>query len=136
MSLLYTARIHAIGGRDGTVKSDDGKLDLRLSYPKALGGDGAHANTEQLFAAGYASCFASTLKTIAKAETVTVAEVEVDAEAAIHLDAGAYDLQVHLWMRASEVERAVLTQLVEKTKGACPYSRATRGNVRTTVELS
>ena len=54
---IYTAKAHAVGGRAGTAKSDDGHLDVKLGYPKSMGGDGSGTTPEQLFAAGYAACF-------------------------------------------------------------------------------
>ncbi|MES5045975.1 hypothetical protein ABVB72_11925 [Rhizobium nepotum] len=50
MSNLYSTKVTAIGGRSGTVSSEDGLLDLPLALPATMGGE---ANTEQLFAAGY-----------------------------------------------------------------------------------
>ncbi|MGJ7582953.1 peroxiredoxin, partial [Variovorax sp. RHLX14] len=31
--ILYTGKTHTTGGRDGTSRSDDGRLDIRLSSP-------------------------------------------------------------------------------------------------------
>ena len=62
MQALYTATATAVGGRNGSIKSSDGVLDLKLLYPKELGGPGGAAtNPEQLFAAGYAACFENAL---------------------------------------------------------------------------
>ena len=60
---LYTAVATATDqGRGGSARSDDGRLDVQLSSPKAMGGDdGPGTNPEQLFAAGYAACFSSAL---------------------------------------------------------------------------
>jgi hypothetical protein len=49
---LYTAQAHIVGGRNGRGRTSDGQLDLDLRQPKELGGDGAGANPEQLFAIG------------------------------------------------------------------------------------
>ena len=57
MSTLYSTRVTAIGGRSGTVRSEDGVLDLPLALPTTMGGKGGATNPEQLFAAGYAACF-------------------------------------------------------------------------------
>ncbi|MGC8165473.1 organic hydroperoxide resistance protein, partial [Salmonella enterica] len=55
---LYTATATATGGREGSAKSSDGVLDVKLSTPKELGGAGGNGtNPEQLFAAGYSACF-------------------------------------------------------------------------------
>ena len=64
--ILYSAKATATGGRDGSAKSDDGRLDVDLSVPKGLGGDdGQGTNPEQLFAAGYSACFIGALKKVA-----------------------------------------------------------------------
>ena len=60
MQTLYTAEALATGaGRDGHVRTTDGRVDLDLAVPKDMGGNGEGANPEQLFAAGYAACFHS-----------------------------------------------------------------------------
>ena len=52
--VLYTAKTHTTGGRDGASRSDDGRLDIKLSSPGTAGGG---TNPEQLFAAGWSACF-------------------------------------------------------------------------------
>ena len=64
---IYTAESTATGGgRDGHVKSSDGKLDLDTRPPKEMGGSGEGVNPELLFSAGYAACFLSALRLVAK----------------------------------------------------------------------
>ena len=36
--VLYTAKAHTTGGRDGASRSDDGRLDVKLTSPGAPGG--------------------------------------------------------------------------------------------------
>jgi Ohr subfamily peroxiredoxin len=52
--LLYTAKAHTTGGRDGASRTDDGRLDVKLSSPDT---SGSGTNPEQLFAAGWSACF-------------------------------------------------------------------------------
>ena len=67
MKVLYTAVATADGGRaGGQVRSSDGNIELPVSPPKELGGEGAGTNPEQLFAAGYAACFHSAVMIIAR----------------------------------------------------------------------
>ena len=67
MEPLYTAVAHATGdGRNGHTRTGDGMLDLELLVPTEMGGPGGATNPEQLFAAGYAACFHSALKVVAK----------------------------------------------------------------------
>jgi Ohr subfamily peroxiredoxin len=66
--VLYTAVATAEGGRDGHTATDDGKLDVTVTPPPELGGaaEAVGTNPEQLFAAGYSSCFHSALKLVAQ----------------------------------------------------------------------
>lgn len=136
MTVLYTGRVHVESGRNGTIRSEDEKLDAKLAFPKALGGDGSGTNPEQLFGAGYAACFASTIAHIAKTEGQPVGRVSVDAEVDMLQENGAYDLAVRLVVSADGPSRAALEAIVEKAKVACPYSRATRTTIPTTVRIS
>ena len=56
VNVLYTAHGSATGGRDGHGATDDKKVDVKLSVPKEMGGDGGvGTNPEQLFATGYSA---------------------------------------------------------------------------------
>ncbi len=136
MDTLYTARVNVRSGRDGSVRSDDGSLEARLAFPTSMGGDGKGTNPEQLFAAGYAACFGSTVAAIAKAAGKPLADVEVAAEVDMLHDAGAFDLAVRLTVRAAGADRGALEGFVEQAKQACPYSRATRGSLATTIAVA
>ena len=57
-----TPTVTSIGGRDGTVRSADGLIDLQVALPREVGGPGGKTNPEELFAAGYAACFHSAVK--------------------------------------------------------------------------
>ena len=137
MQILYTAEATAWGGREGRTASSDGVLDLSLVMPKELGGPGgAHTNPEQLFAAGYASCFHSALKLVARGAGVDVAESAVTARVGIGPnDTGGFGLAVELEAELPDVERSVAEELVAKAHEVCPYSNATRGNVDVTLSV-
>jgi organic hydroperoxide reductase OsmC/OhrA len=56
----YTGKAHTTGGRDGGAsKTDDGRLDIKLTYP---GTPGTGTNPEQLLAAGWSACFLTNIK--------------------------------------------------------------------------
>lgn len=135
MKTLYTAKVQVKNGRDGSLLSDDGFLNARLAFPLALGGDGQGTNPEQLFGAGYAACFGSTLTAVARASGTTLTAVVVDAEVDIMSDAGAFALGVRLAVRATGADLAALTRFVAQAEQACPYANATRNNVVTTVRI-
>ena len=137
MKVLYTAEALATGeGRNGHVRSTDGRVDLDVAVPKEMGGSGDGSNPEQLFAAGYAACFHSALLGVARQRKVSVADSAIGASVSIGpLDAGGYTLAVHLEASLPGVERAVAQELVEAAHHVCPYSNATRGNIDVTVAV-
>ncbi|HET6298397.1 MAG TPA: organic hydroperoxide resistance protein [Kribbella sp.] len=130
--VLYTARATAHGGRDGHTASDDGKLDVTVAPPKEMGGNGEGTNPEQLFAAGFASCFHSALKVVGRRAKQPVDGSTVTAAVGIGpINGGAgYGLEVALEVSLPGVERAVAEDLVAKAHEVCPYSNATRGNIK------
>ena len=131
MDAVYTAVVTA-NGRDGRAASDDGHLDVRLAFPPALGGDGRGTNPEQLFAAGYAACFTSTLGVVGRVAKVPTAEISVIAEIGLAKDAtdGGFALTAVLRVQLPEALRNETgRKLVEQAHAGCPYSKATRGNI-------
>ena len=131
MQVLYTASARATGdGRDGHVSTSDGTVDLDLAVPKEMGGAGNAANPEQLFAAGYAACFHSALRLVARKAKVDVTGSVVEAEVGIGPNgSGGFGLTVALVVDLPAVERTAAEQIVEQAHQVCPYSNATRGNV-------
>ncbi|WFE55209.1 organic hydroperoxide resistance protein [Micromonospora sp. WMMD1155] len=131
MQVLYTASATASGdGRDGHVETSDGTLALDLAVPKEMGGAGGAANPEQLFAAGYAACFHSALRVVARRAKADVSGSVVAAEVGIGPNgSGGFGLTVQLVVDLPAVPREVAEQLVEQAHQVCPYSNATRGNI-------
>ncbi|MEU4793306.1 organic hydroperoxide resistance protein [Micromonospora tulbaghiae] len=134
MQVLYTASARATGdGRDGHVRTSDGTVELDLAVPKEMGGAGGAANPEQLFAAGYAACFHSALRVVARQAKADVSGSVVEAEVGIGPNgSGGYGLAVTLVVDLPAVERSAAEQLVDAAHQVCPYSNATRGNVEVT----
>lgn len=134
---LYTASATASGdGRNGHVASSDGVLDLDLAVPKEMGGPGgALTNPEQLFAAGYAACFHSALKAVARIEKQTLADTAVVADVSFVGGEGGPQLAVTLHVEIPGVAQDVADDLVAKAHQMCPYSRATRGNIDVTLSV-
>ncbi|MDO3408627.1 organic hydroperoxide resistance protein [Saccharibacillus sp. CPCC 101409] len=138
MDALYTAKATARrGGRSGVVESADGALNLQLSVPKELDGDGGTGtNPEELFAAGYSACFESALANIAGKEGIDVPDIEVTCHIKIGKDPadGGFQLAAKLEVRIPGLDPEKAKELAEKAHEFCPYSKATRGNID--VELS
>ncbi|MGW2825050.1 organic hydroperoxide resistance protein [Streptomyces sp. NPDC001443] len=130
MDALYTAVATATHGRDGRAVSSDGKLDVQLAPPVELGGNGQGTNPEQLFAAGYAACFASALGVVGRAAKVDVSDAAVTGEVGIGKQGVGFGLKVTLRVELPEgVDESTGRQLVEQAHQVCPYSNATRGNI-------
>jgi lipoyl-dependent peroxiredoxin len=131
MAALYTAVATATGdGRNGHARSSDGLVDVDLATPKEMGGAGGATNPEQLFAAGYAACFHSALKLVARQQKLAITDSSVTAEVGIGPnDTGGFALEVVLDVELGGVDQAAADALVEAAHQVCPYSNATRGNV-------
>jgi osmotically inducible protein OsmC len=131
-TVLYTAHTHTLGGRDGTSRSSDGRLDVRLSPP---GSPGAGTNPEQLFAAGWSACFIGAMGRAAQAQGVKLpADVAVDAQVDLGKSGDGFALQARLSVSLPGLDPAVARAVVDGAHQLCPYSKATRGNIA--VELS
>ncbi|MBP1994472.1 organic hydroperoxide resistance protein [Paenibacillus eucommiae] len=131
MEALYTATATARGGRSGNVASSDGTLNHTLTMPKGLGGDGKPGtNPEQLFAAGYAACFESALAMVARQKGTSTKDASVTAHVSIGKDGEqGFKLAVQLDIHIPGFDEAEAQQLSESAHQACPYSKATRGNI-------
>ena len=137
MKSLYTAVATARGGREGEVVSDDGVLDLALQHPAELGGPGGdHTNPEQLFAAGYAGCFHSALKRVAKDQGLDIEPSEITAKVSLGKDGKAFGLAVTLLGALPTLDPPDGEKLMHDAHQVCPYSRATRGNIEVVLELA
>lgn len=139
MTPLYTAHASARGGREGVAASNDGKLEVRLSTPKELGGPGGEGtNPEQLFAAGYSACFLGALKFVAAQNKVALpADAQVETKVGIGKrdDGAGFGLVVDLQASLPGLSREQATDLVHKADVVCPYSHAIRGNVKVTLTV-
>lgn len=134
--VIYTARAQTTGGREGSSRSDDGLLDIKLTPPKAMGGAGTATNPEQLFAAGYSACFMGALKHVAGLKKVAVpADASIDAEVDIGPIPAGFGIAARLAVSLPGMDRTVAQDLVDTAHQVCPYSNATRGNIEVTITL-
>ena len=131
--VLYTGKTHTTGGRNGSSRSSDNRLDIKLSSP---GGPGEGTNPEQLFAAGWSACFIGAMGIAAGAMKVALpADLSVDAEVDLGTTAGAYLLQARLNVSLPGVDREVAQAIVDAAHQTCPYSKLTRGNINVEINL-
>ena len=133
---MYTAVASATNGREGRIKSDDGTLDLPVSPPKAMGGNGAGTNPEQLFAAGYSACFGSAFSHVARQQKIKTGPVTITAHVTIGTVGEAFGLAVELVAEAPELPREQAEALLHAAHQVCPYSNATRGNIVVDLRLA
>ncbi|MER9443865.1 organic hydroperoxide resistance protein [Mesorhizobium sp. M0340] len=131
---LYTGRIHTTGGRDGSSRSSDGRLDVRLSTP---GGAGEGTNPEQLFAAGWSACFEGAMAIAArKMQGVLPAETAIDAEVDLNSGEDGFFLSARLNVSLPGLDPDVARAIVDAAHRTCPYSKATRGNIKVAITLA
>ena len=131
MKVLYTAEATVTGGRDqGHGRTSDGALEVDLRSPVELGGDGGGTNPEQLFAVGYAACFESALKTVARRQKLDADDVSIDSKVSLGpTDERTFTLAVALDVTLPGFDEEQAAELVRAAHTVCPYSNATRGNI-------
>jgi len=131
--MAYTAIATTTAGRNGHVDSSDGVVHHDLAMPGS--GKAGATNPEQLFAAGYSSCFGSAILAVAGAGKIKPEAVHVTAEVTLNVNGNDYSLSVKLKPKIDGVDRETAEQLVHKAHEVCPYSKATRGNIPVEIEL-
>lgn len=131
--IFYTGKTRTTGGRNGSARSSDGRLDIQLSSP---GTAGTGTNPEQLFAAGWSACFIGAIGKAAQNMKVTLPEdLAVDTEVDLALGDGGYVLKARLNVSIPGIDRATSQALVDAAHATCPYSKATRGNINVAISL-
>ncbi len=139
MSALYSTKVTAVGGRAGTIKSDDGLLDLPLALPKALGGKGDATNPEQLFAGGYAACFENAVIHVSRSAADKVKDDDIVVVATVGMEPngqGGFVLTVALDVTITGVDQEKAEEIVAKAHAACPYSNAVKGNIDVAITVA
>ncbi|MGP4010897.1 organic hydroperoxide resistance protein [Streptomyces sp. 4N124] len=134
--IVYVAEATAHGGRDGYVTSQDGQIELKVAMPPELGGDGNGTNPEQLFAAGYSSCFHNALVLVGRREGYDLTGSTVAAKVGLGPNRQrGYGLAVALSVSLPVLDTDIAAKLVDAAHEVCPYSNATRGNIDVTILL-
>jgi Ohr subfamily peroxiredoxin len=138
MPIAYTAHATSTGGRDGHGRTDDGKIDVDLSLPKAMGGNEKGTNPEQLFAVGYSACYLGAIRFVGRNEKVPIGD---DAKVTAHVgvgpreDGGGFGLAVTLDVNLPGIPKAKAEEIAGKAHVVCPYSHAIKGNIPVTTNI-
>jgi lipoyl-dependent peroxiredoxin len=132
--VVYTARIRTTGGRDnGTSRSSDGSLDIRLSTPGSVR---FGTNPEQLLAAAWSAGFERAIVQVARKKKINLpADVVIETEVDLILSEADYFLRARFSVRLPGLKRDVADALVNEAQQRCPYSEAMRGNIDATFRL-
>ncbi len=132
MKKLYSTTITNSGGRAGTAAAPDKSLSLKMA-PPGTGAAGA-TNPEQLFAAGYSSCFNSALSAVMLRERIK-AESTVTAVVSLYEnDPLDYVIGVEIEGHIDGLSSEQTEKLLQAAHQVCPYSKATRGNIEVTLK--
>ncbi|UCI26978.1 organic hydroperoxide resistance protein [Mesorhizobium sp. B2-8-5] len=130
MSALYSTQAHVTGGRNGHGETSDGLLKVDLAMPNELGGKGGATNPEQLFAVGYAACFESAVRFVARQQNLPLEDASVTSTVSLYPnDQGGFRLGVSLAAEIKGLDQAGAEALVSEAHKICPYSNAIRGNI-------
>lgn len=131
--VIYTSRTHTTSGREGAARSDDRRLDIKLSRP---GGSGTGTNPEQLFGAGWSACFLGAVGRAALARNIAMpANATVDAEIDLAKTGDEFFLAARLNVKLPGIEVATARELTDAAHRICPYSKATRGNIDVDIRI-
>ena len=135
--VVYRAHATSTGGRDGTSKTSDGLLNVKLTVPREMGGADGGVNPEQLFAAGYSACFIGAMKFVAGTQKIALpTDTSIDATVGIGQIPAGFGIEVQMVVNVPGMERAAAQALVDKAHQVCPYSNATRGNIDVRITLA
>ena len=133
MKTLHTAKVIAMGGRNGRVKSVNGCIQLPLATYDHLGrGKREGTNPEQLFGAAYSACFGSLLELLAEQHEIELRpNFSVTSKVSLQRDATSkFHLKVALDCYLPDLTEAEATKLIYAANEICPYSNAMRDNVK------
>lgn len=128
MAVKYETSATNTGGRKGHVSTDDKAIDVAILPPDQ---EGEGTNPEQLFAAGYASCFNGAFDLMLKQGGVRDAEPEVTLTVRLADDENAESpkLEVDIDAKVKNMSQDDAEKYLEQAHDFCPYSKATRGNI-------
>jgi Ohr subfamily peroxiredoxin len=135
-TIYQTAATSTGDGRNGRSRTVDGMLDVNLAIPKEMGGPGGGTNPEQLFATGYAACFHSALKLVARQAGITLTDSAITVEVGLVKRDPGFNLQVAIEAELPGVAPEQAQEFLATAHRVCPYSAAIKGNVEVALSLA
>ena len=135
--VVYTAKAHSTGGREGKSATSEGNIQVKLTTPKEMGGAGGDGtNPEQLFAMGYSACFLGAMKFVASQDKIKLPDdVQVEGTVGIGAIPTGFGIEVELKISVPGMDKNQVRSLVDKAHIVCPYSNATRGNIQVALTV-
>ena len=133
MKTLYTAHAKAVGGREGHAETDDKKVSVDFSAP---GSGKPGTNPEQLFACGYGACFGGALAFVARQQKIDIGTPEVAVDVSLNQGEDGFSISAVLTVSLPTMGKEDAQKLVETAHTICPYSKATRGNIKVELKVA
>ncbi len=132
--VVHTARTRTRGAREyGISRSPDGRLDIRFA-----GADSDRIGTtpEHLFAAAWSACFETAITLAAhKRKLQLPAGLDIEAEVDLNSADDGHFLSARFNIRLPGIGREVAQALIDEAHRTCPYSKATRDNMKVAIRL-
>jgi len=130
MKTIHIAEMIAGGGRDGTVEAPEGQFRVQLSTDEQPDS----TTPEHLFAGAYAACFLASITSAAETAHFELKGATVICRAYLEEDErGGHLLDVDLRATLPGIAESAARHLLNLAHQNCPYSKATRGNIRVSL---
>ncbi|MCD7900794.1 MAG: Ohr family peroxiredoxin [Bacteroides sp.] len=135
--VIYTTSATTTTEGKTFVKSENGIINMEIRAPREMGGPGGdYTNPEQLFAAGFSSCFDSAVHYVAMRKKMKIKTAVTAKVMTCDNDNGGFIFKVEIEVRIPGIEQKVAEELVNAAEKVCPYSNSTRNNVEVSFHIS
>lgn len=138
MITKYETVVTNTGGRNGKVFSPDKTFSMDIEPPSKPDEKNVTAtNPEQLFAAGYSSCFNNALESTMRRNKVSFESSTVTAFVSLlyNPEDQGHEIGVRLQVSVKGISLEETRKYVAVAHTRCPYSKAIRGNVDVKIEV-
>lgn len=135
---LLRRTVRATNGRNGYISSKDRDFTMQLEIPQEMGGKpNDNTNPEELFAAGYSSCFASSMEYLLRSSDTAFESLFAEVTAKLVQDSskGGFKFAATITASIAGVSEEVKKQIIDNAYQFCPYSRAIMNNVDVEIHI-